>query len=108
MFEEITLGQVGAFIVYLAGLAGAVTGIYQLIKKLMKALFKDQNAAIESIDRENCKNYLVSFLARVERGDPYDEIELERFHEQYEHYRNIHGNSYISSKVTKLQNAGKL
>ena len=57
---------------------------------------------------ENCKNYLVTFLAACERGQAHDEIELERFHEQLSHYQAIGGNSYIKDKVMKLQNAGKL
>ena len=57
---------------------------------------------------DNAKNYLVPFLSKVERGEPCDEIELERFHEEYTFYTNHGGNSYIKSRVAKLQKEGKL
>ena len=57
---------------------------------------------------ENCKNFLVSFLARCDRGEYIDEIEKERFWEQYEHYRELGGNAYIGNKVESLRKEGKL
>jgi hypothetical protein len=57
---------------------------------------------------DNAKNYIVPFLARVERGEPVDNIEVERFHEEYKYYRDHDGNSYIKSRVEKLQKDGKL
>lgn len=117
--EQITLGNIAAWLGFLAALGGSVTTIVLFIKKALKALLRDQIAEIKtenqsikteirSVDLENCKNYLVTFLAGAERGKPHDEIELERFHEQYEHYTKIGGNSYIRAKVDKLKAAGKL
>lgn len=55
-----------------------------------------------------CKNYLVSFLSDVEKNHPIDETERERFWEQYQHYTEHGGNSYIKRKVEHLQSEGKL
>ena len=55
-----------------------------------------------------CKNYLVSFLSDVEKDELTDEIERERFWEQYQHYTEHGGNSYIKRKVEKLKSEGKL
>lgn len=110
--EQITLGDFAAFLAFLAGLGGSIATIVHFVKKALSGLFKEQMgeimAQIQSVDLENCKNYLVTFLSKVERGEPFDEIEYERFHEQYEHYQKIGGNSYIRAKVEKLKAEGKL
>ncbi len=117
--DQITLGQLEAWAVFILGLGCAVAGIITGVKKVLKALFKeqmetidqrlDQQAAqIKKIDLENCKNFLVSYLAKVEHEGPADEIETQRFWEEYEHYIQGGGNSYIRQKVDKLKAADKL
>ena len=85
-------------------MAAIIRGVGKAVEKLLEPVKKQ----IRDVDLENCKNYLVTFLAAVERGQEHDEIELERFHEQLGHYQQIGGNSYIKSKVEKLQKEGKL
>lgn len=117
--EQITLGQLESWALFILGLGGAVAGIIAGVKKVLKALFKEQmetidkrldqqEAQIKKIDLENCKNFLVSYLAKVESGGVTDEIETQRFWEEYEHYTQNGGNSYIRQKVDKLKAAGKL
>jgi len=117
--ESITLGQLGTTIAFLAGIIAASGVIYSWLKKRLNALFAKQLEAFDMrmkalegriavVDLESCKNYLVSFLSDVERGKRPDEIELERFCEQYQHYQNSGGNSYIKAKVEKLKKEGKL
>ena len=60
------------------------------------------------IDIENCKNYLVTFLAEVSRGEEKDETEIMRFWEEYGHYKNKGGNSYVHRKVEELKKRGLL
>ena len=99
--ENITLGDIAtwaAFIVALGGsVAAIIKGVQKVVEKLLLPLLLD-----------NAKNYLVPFLSKVERGEPCDEIEMERFHEEYELYTKHGGNSYIKSRVAKLQKEGKL
>lgn len=113
------LENVGAILATVAAVMGSCAGIYVYIKKALKALFdtqtKDlqarldkQEAAINRVDIENCKNFLVSFMGRIERGDPVDEIEKERFWEQYEHYTSLGANGYIRNKVEQLKSKGVL
>ena len=69
----------------------------------------DLEKKIESVAIANCKNFLVSFLANVERGFPIDEVEKKRFYEEYDAYVNQYKqNSYIHDKVEKLKKEGKL
>lgn len=113
------LGDIGAWIATVAAIISSCTGIYLYIKKALRTLFdaqtKDlqsrldkQEAAINRVDMENCKNFLVSFLSKVDKGNEVDEIEKERFWEQYEHYSNLGGNSYIKNKVEALCKKGLL
>lgn len=114
-----TLQSIGAALALIVGIGASTATIYKFISGTMKKLFdaqtKDisdrldkQEAAISRVDMENCKNFLVSFLSRLERGEQIDEIERERFFEQYEHYSQLGGNSYIQNKVQRLKNGGKL
>lgn len=111
--DKITLADLGTWIGFFAALIGSCTGIYAWIKKLLKNLFDAQtkgiNEQIKKVDLENCKNFLVSFLARCDRQDcVIEEIEKARFWEQYEHYSELGGNSYIRNRVEQLRKDGKL
>ena len=117
---DITLGELSTWLALIAGLAGSIAAIVAAVKKAMKALFSEQmeqinkrldqqEATIKKIDVENCKNFLVSYLAKAEsENGPRDEIETQRFWEEYEHYTEQGGNSYIRNKVEKLKSDGKL
>lgn len=112
--EQITLGEIGiavAFLVALiSGLGYLVTQIKKWITKLLEQQFQEIYDRIDSlqkqmevVDMESTKNYLVGFLSDVEKGAMIDEIQKERFWEQFEHYSNSGGNSYIKNKVEQLQ-----
>ena len=115
----ITLEQVGVAVAFLVGLVTGIGFLMTKIKGWIQATMKepldrireelrDVNARIDEVDMDACKNFLVSFLADVEKGSPIDEIQLERFYEQYRHYQKNGGNSYIKHKVDKLQGLGKI
>ena len=106
--ENITLGDIATWAAFVVALGGSVAAIIRGVGKAVEKLLEPVKKQIRDVDLENCKNYLVTFLAAVERGQEHDEIELERFHEQLGHYQQIGGNSYIRSKVEKLQKEGKL
>ena len=117
--EQITLGQIGLAITFLVGLIGGIGYIKKHVQTWINDTLKDQFASIdakiqhlddkmEGIDVATCKNFLVARLSEVEKGIPMDEIELERFWEQYEHYSKHGGNSYIKNKVDDLKERGLL
>lgn len=99
--ETITLGDLARWAAFAVGLFGSIAAIIAGVKKAVGKL-------LEPLAMDNAKNYLVPFLCKVERGEPVDEIELERFHEEYTFYINHGGNSYVKSRVDKLKQAGKL
>lgn len=106
--EDITLGSIATWAAFIVGLGGSIIAIINGVKKAVSKLLEPVTKQITAVDMENCKNYLVRFLADVDRGEHIDEIERERFWEQYEHYCKIGGNSYIKDKVNRLQKENKL
>lgn len=99
--QNITLGDIATWAAFIVALGGSVAAIIKGVQKVVEKL-------LLPLSLDNAKNYLVPFLSKVERGEPVDEIELERFHEEYTFYTNHGGNSYIKSRVAKLQKEGKL
>lgn len=119
--DEVTVGQLlewGAWLLSAATVLGALYALaVKIFKVVMVAALKPTNDKIDAmaqnmkrIELESCKDFLTRFLADVEQGQQIDEVEIERFHEVYARYTSpeLGGNSYIHSKVDKLQKAGKL
>ena len=117
--ENITLGQIALAIAFFAGLVSGTGALLKQIKKWLGVAFQEEfqklnekvdglQTYIDDVRFNSCKNYLVHFLSEVDRGQPIDEIELARFWEQYEHYRQKGGNSYIARKVEQLRAEDKL
>lgn len=121
--EAITLADVVSFI---SATAGVITGggvIYHFIhkntEKNIRTVLEPTNEKIDQLSNKvsdvalaNCKNYIVSFLAKLECDGvtcrkPTDE-ETQRFWECYDEYVDLGGNSYIHEKVEKLKREGKL
>ena len=117
--ESVTIGQAAATLAFILALIAGIQSLKKSIKCWLDAALKDQFAELEktqksilkrldSVDIENCKNYLVTFLAEVGRGEMKDETETQRFWEEFEHYQNLGGNSYIKNKVAELKSKNRL
>lgn len=112
--ETLTIGQMAAALAFILAVIGGITSLKKSIKSGIESALKDKFDELEktnkeilkrldSVDLENCKNFLVTFLAEVARGEMKDETELQRFWEEYEHYQKLGGNSYIRNKVEELK-----
>ena len=128
--EQITLGQVSVALVFILGLLGALSKIKKILedwttkqvkplidsmndsfKKDIDSLRSEVNDLKNQVDRqdlENVKNYLVLFLADIDRNEKPNEIELARFDEEMKYYENNGGNSYIHRTYERLKTEGKL
>lgn len=117
--EKMTLEWIYDNIVFLVALCGGCYAIYRGVRRGLKKLLEEEFEALnkriddiedqtKSIDMETTKNFIVRFLADVEKGAMITEIETERFWEQYEHYLKMDGNSYVKEWVAKLQKKGWL
>ncbi|MBR6689759.1 MAG: hypothetical protein IKL65_00310 [Bacilli bacterium] len=101
--ENITLGQISNLLLFIAELGGVTITIIVAMKKILNKQLEPINQKIDKLDLNDCKNFLVRFLADVERGQVMDEVEEKRAHDVYDHYRNdLNGNSYIEDKWNKL------
>jgi len=94
-------------ILQLASLITATTVIVTFLKKFLNKLldkqFKPLHTKIDDIDKNQCRNYLVDFLADVENGVYKDECQIQRAYDLYDHYtKDLKGNSYIHDKWEKL------
>lgn len=118
-FQEITLGEILICITFVVGLIAGLRQIKLIFKDWVKTQLKPElepiNKRLEELEKkvdrtdiENCKNYLVMFLANVERDIVPDEVEVSRFMEQYKYYTDKGFNSYVHRKYDKLKEEGKL
>lgn len=85
--------------------------IEDLLEKKFKAIdtrFDEIEDKIDKVDMETCKNFLVRYLADAENGSDILPQENQRFWEEYQHYLNKDGNSYIKEWTHKLKNKGLL
>ena len=117
--NQITVGQIIAIILAIAGL---ITAIGVIMKKIgdwaqnwlakgLLPVYKKLDAISEKVDRnelETDKTTLVRFLADIKNGETLTDIEMERLHETYNRYTSQGGNSYIHSEFEKLSKEGKL
>lgn len=109
--ENITLEFVGEFVAFLVALVGGLGYLNRTLKgwlsKLIKEEFDSVNQRLDRVDMEACKNFLVRVIPDIEDGT-IDETEKQRFYEQYEHYLEMGGNTYIKHKVEVLQKEEKI
>ena len=127
MFANITVVEaVGAILAIIAGLVAFIKGIEYLWQKSMGVIqkwfkegleegFKPINQKLTELDRSTkdlrlsvCKNYIVRFLSDLEQGQPVDEVERQRFYENYDTYISLGGNSYLRDKVERMRQEKKL
>ena len=112
--ESLTIGQMAAALAFIVAIIAGITSLKRTIKTGIESALKEKFDELEktnkeilkrldAVDIENCKNFLVTFLAEVSRGEMKDETELQRFWEEYEHYQKLGGNSYIRNKVEELK-----
>lgn len=90
-------------ILSLGQLITAISIIIVAVNKIFKTKLDPINKSIEKLDENQCKNFLITFLKAVEKGEEMDEVEIKRAHEVYDHYiDDLRKNSYIHDKWEKL------
>lgn len=101
--NNITLEQVYETLKFLVEFIGIIATIFVSSKKIINKQFEPINKKIDKIDENQCRNFLVDFLADIEKGISKDEIQIKRAYEVYEHYtKDLHKNSYIHDKWERL------
>ena len=101
--ENITIGQISAFLIFLVSTIGSIKYLSNEVKNQIDKRLKPINDSIKELDVGECKNFLVRFLADVEQGQIIDEVEKQRAYEVYDHYTNdLKQNSYIHKRWEEL------
>ena len=111
--EKLTLQDISLAITFMVGFIGGVGFLYKSMKGFLEKIIKEQfepfqnslddlQETVEKVDMESCKNFIVRCLGDFENGNTISDIEQERFWEEYEHYLQAGGNSYVKHRVEKL------
>lgn len=118
--QNLTLEQVSAAILFIVALYGGVKYLKKEIKDFLNGLldskFKTTNDKIDdmanslrTLDVQTTRNFLVRYLADIERGQYIYDAEREQFWNEYDHYiKELKENSFIKKWVERLEEEGKL
>lgn len=107
--EHITLGELFYTLKFIVEFVGIVGTVLFGSKKIINKQLEPINKKIIKIDENQCRNFLVDFLADIDNGIKKDDVQIKRAYEVYEHYTNeLHKNSYIHDKWEKARKEGKL
>ena len=120
MIQDLTLEQISIAILFIVGLIGGITYLKNVIRDGLKKLLEDQfevvntklddmEKTIKKLDVQTSKNFLIRYLADIERGEYIYESEKHRFWDEYKHYKDdLKENAYITEWVDRLKKEGKL
>jgi len=118
--KNITLLDISVIVLFVVGLIRGVQELKKSIKEFLEKLLADQfegvnnklndmQSSITVLDKQACKNFLVRYLADIERGNVIYDSERQRFWEEYDHYiKDLGENSFIKEWVARLKEEGKL
>lgn len=118
--KNITLLDISVIVLFVVGLIRGIQELKKSIKEFLEKLLADQfkevnnkltdmQSSITVLDKQACKNFLVRYLADIERGNIIYDSERQRFWEEYDHYiKDLGENSFIKEWVARLKEEGKL
>ena len=118
--QNLTLNEISIAILFIVGLIGGVKYLKKEIKNFLDGLldskFQTTNDKIDKVasslrdlDVQTTRNFLVRYLADIERGQFIYDTEKEQFWKEYDHYKDdLKENSFIKKWVERLEEQGKL
>lgn len=111
--QNLTLDEISVAVLFAAGLIGGIKYLKDTIKEAIEKILEDQfkgiNEKLNTLDIQMTKNFLVRYLADVERENVIYDAENRRFWEEYDHYKDdLKQNSYVKKWVQDLEAEGKL
>ena len=103
-----TLHDISAWVIWISGFIGGITVIIRAIKTSIANGFKPIEQKIDKVDLNATKNYLVSVLDDLDQGKELNDVSKQRAHEQYQHYLELGGNSFLKTKMERAIKEGKI
>ena len=99
------VGELGEYIVTIAGVLGALSVIGTAFGFVVRHLLKPIRLELRREDIRSCRMFLVGFLCDVENGIVKDEVQWKLAHEIYDHYtKELNENSYVHDKWERIVN----
>lgn len=113
---EITVALIGAIGIIIQSLISANTNKKiksneereKSIDNKLSAMEKRLTSKIEDTKLNSNKRFLVDFMRRCEKGEPFSDEEIRYAFEAKEEYNRLGGNSYVDTKWDKLIEKGIL
>lgn len=111
--ENVTIGQISAFLAFIAALIGSLEFILIRLKRWFKKALSGEiepiKKDIHNTELNSCMNYLVIAIEKAKNHGKMSDTEKKRFYEVLDIYVNkYHKNSYIHKEVEDLEKAGIL
>ena len=118
--QNLTLEQISAALLFIVALIGGVKylkkELVNFLNNLLDSKFKTTNGkiddvatALRTLDVQTTRNFLVRYLADIERGQFIYDTEKEQFWKEYDHYIDeLKENSFIKKWAERLEEEGKL
>ena len=118
--QDLTFEQVSAGLLFIVAFIGGIKylkkEIVDFLDKLLDSKFKTTNSkiddlatALRTLDVQTTRNFLVRYLADIERGQYIYDSEKQQFWNEYDHYiKELKENSFIEKWVERLEEQGKL
>lgn len=116
--EKITIGQIAVALAFIVALWGSIETISKKISKAFDASLDKKLKPLEDkidkidkkvndVDMNATKNFLLARIEETKHGG-IDEITRMRMLEQWEHYKTLGGNSFITGEMEKLKRENKI
>ena len=105
--ENITLGQIKDFAVFVVALVGGIGALYSLLMKGIKKQLDPINDELKQEKMSRLKSDLTTLMYLAETGVISNEQKI-LAHEEYDVYVENKGNSYIHDKFESLHKEGKI
>ena len=118
--QNLTIEEVSAGLLFIVAFIGGVKylkkELVNFLNNLLDSKFKTTNSkiddvatALRTLDVQTTRNFLVRYLADIERGQFIYDTEKEQFWKEYDHYIDeLKENSFIKKWVERLEEQGKL
>ncbi len=116
--ENITIGQIKEFVLFLGSFIAGISVLLFYLKKGLKSLLKEELKPIKDslykVDENSTKNYLSKCFNDLRQGQILSEANKKRIYEQMDHYTKpkeeggLGCNSYIHKEFEDLKKEGLL
>ena len=116
--ENITIGEISAFLGFVASIIGSMEYLHLKTRKWLKQALHDEfehvkkelkevHAENQMLGLQGCTNFLVTTMAKAKENGALSSAEKKRLYTVYDVYKNkYHKNSYVHAEMEELKEQG--